>query len=243
MELTVLSRGDLVKMKRESGRSQDLEDARARGEAGRVTHPTHRFTAGELERGRSLSPSEVLRIIEGWRALHQPRVMHRSTLISLKVQDPVLRAFKDKASLTGVPYQSQIKALMRQWLGQNPYRLWSIGPTVLSHGRPKIRGTLNLRFRPALKFLSFLGGNRPAQAEQKPAQGEDQRPALRREAMVVAQKEPVLEDDDLQAVPRLEPRPRSDGRRSVHAVALQAHGFRCLPAFRRQLGDAGDDSR
>jgi predicted DNA binding CopG/RHH family protein len=83
-----------------------------------MTATPHRFSREELERGRALTPGQVLRIIESWRALHQPREKHGSTLISLKVADPLLQAFKDKSNLTGIPYQSQIKALMRQWLGQ-----------------------------------------------------------------------------------------------------------------------------
>ena len=77
-----------------------------------------RFSKTQLERGRTLSPSQVLRFIEDYRAIHLPRERQRSKLISLKLSEPLLRAFKDKSQLTGVPYQSQIKALMRQWLGQ-----------------------------------------------------------------------------------------------------------------------------
>ena len=80
----------------------------------------HRFSREELERGRALTTTQVLRFLEDYRALHLPREKQRSRLISLKLSEPLLRAFKDRAQLSGVPYQSQIKALMRQWLGQTP---------------------------------------------------------------------------------------------------------------------------
>jgi predicted DNA binding CopG/RHH family protein len=77
-----------------------------------------RFTREQLDRGRALSPLQILRFIEDFRALHLPRPKQKSRLISLKLSEPLLRAFKDKSQLSGVPYQTQIKALMRQWLGQ-----------------------------------------------------------------------------------------------------------------------------
>lgn len=80
--------------------------------------PVQRFTRAQLERSKELSPKQILRFIEDYRAIHLPRPKQRSKLISLKLSEPLLRAFKDKSQLAGVPYQTQIKALMRQWLGQ-----------------------------------------------------------------------------------------------------------------------------
>ena len=40
----------------------------------------------------------------------------KSVLISLKVRGDLLRAFKAKAQLEGVRYQTQIKTLMEKWL-------------------------------------------------------------------------------------------------------------------------------
>lgn len=83
-----------------------------------MSEHVQRFTREQLERGRELSPLQILRYIEDYRAMHLPRGRQRSKLISLKLSEPLLRAFKDKSQLSGIPYQSQIKALMRQWLGQ-----------------------------------------------------------------------------------------------------------------------------
>jgi len=68
--------------------------------------------------GEPLTPAEILRFIEDYREIHLARGKARSKLISLKLSEPLLRAFKDKSQLSGVAYQSQIKALMRQWLGR-----------------------------------------------------------------------------------------------------------------------------
>jgi predicted DNA binding CopG/RHH family protein len=77
-----------------------------------------RFTREQLERGKVMAPAEVLGFLETYRKMHLPRKRQKSTLISLKLPDALLRAFKGKAQLSGVAYQSQIKTLMRQWLGQ-----------------------------------------------------------------------------------------------------------------------------
>jgi predicted DNA binding CopG/RHH family protein len=81
-------------------------------------NPLQRFSKGQLERTRKMTPQQILSFIEGYRAIHLPRRKQRSKLISLKLSEPLLRAFKDKSQISGVPYQTQIKALMRQWLGQ-----------------------------------------------------------------------------------------------------------------------------
>ena len=48
-----------------------------------------------------------------WREALRPA---KSRLISMKVPEPLLEAFKTKARLTGIPYQTQIKRLMNAWL-------------------------------------------------------------------------------------------------------------------------------
>jgi|GEM_PF-6823811 len=40
----------------------------------------------------------------------------KSRLISLKVPEALLEAFKVKSRLSGIPYQTQIKKLMSAWL-------------------------------------------------------------------------------------------------------------------------------
>lgn len=79
--------------------------------------PVQRFTAAYLERCRDLSPDDIVRFIEDFKRI-QGAANTRSRLISLKVPEPLLAAFKVQAKLRGVPYQTQIKTLMRNWLEQ-----------------------------------------------------------------------------------------------------------------------------
>ena len=77
--------------------------------------PLQRFSDAYLERCRELTPGDVVRFLEDFRRLHGAATS-RSRLISLKVPDPLLAAFKTKARLHGVPYQTQIKTIMQAWL-------------------------------------------------------------------------------------------------------------------------------
>ena len=80
--------------------------------------PLQRFSNAYLERCRELSPEDVVRFLEDFRKLHGAATA-RSRLISLKVPEPLLAAFKAKARLHGVPYQTQIKTLMQAWLEES----------------------------------------------------------------------------------------------------------------------------
>lgn len=77
--------------------------------------PVQRFSDEYLERCRALSPADIVRFLDDFKRIHANRES-RSRLISLKVPEPLLAAFKTKARLGGVRYQTQIKNLMRQWL-------------------------------------------------------------------------------------------------------------------------------
>ena len=79
--------------------------------------PTQFFSKDYLERCRSMSPEQVVAFLDGFRLLHAPRQDRaKSRLISLKVPEPLLEAFRTKARLRGTPYQTQIKRLMSAWL-------------------------------------------------------------------------------------------------------------------------------
>lgn len=73
------------------------------------------FSDDYLERCRAMTPDQILRFLDDFRRLHAatPPV---SKLISLKVPEDLLSAFKAKARLAGTPYQTQIKALMKAWV-------------------------------------------------------------------------------------------------------------------------------
>lgn len=64
-----------------------------------------------------MTPDQIITFLDDFRLLHSGSA--RSRLISLKVPEPLLAAFKAKAGLVGVRYQTQIKRLMQAWLEAN----------------------------------------------------------------------------------------------------------------------------
>ena len=80
--------------------------------------PVQYFSKEYLEQCRSMKPEQIVRFLDDFRILHgQGARRPKSRLISLKVPEPLLEAFRSKAQLNDVPYQTQIKRLMRDWLG------------------------------------------------------------------------------------------------------------------------------
>jgi len=73
------------------------------------------FSDEYLEHCRGMTPDQVLSFLDDFRKLHgrQPAA---SKLISMKVPEDLLNAFKAKAKLNNTRYQTQIKALMRNWV-------------------------------------------------------------------------------------------------------------------------------
>jgi predicted DNA binding CopG/RHH family protein len=63
-----------------------------------------------------MQPEQIVRFLEGFRLLQSRAAPGKSRLISMKVPEPLLEAFKAKARLSGTPYQTQIKRLMTGWL-------------------------------------------------------------------------------------------------------------------------------
>jgi predicted DNA binding CopG/RHH family protein len=77
--------------------------------------PVQFFTDEYMEQCRGMTTDQVIRFLEDFRTLHARRPS-RSKLISLKVPEDLLGAFRQRAELAGVPYQAQIKRLMREWV-------------------------------------------------------------------------------------------------------------------------------
>lgn len=78
--------------------------------------PLQYFTEDYLEQCRKMKPKQVLQFLEDFRELQMPRKPVKSKLISIKIPEDLLESFKAKANLTGRPYQTLIKELMREWL-------------------------------------------------------------------------------------------------------------------------------
>lgn len=77
--------------------------------------PVQKFSDEYLERCREMSHDEIVRFLDDFRRIHGTKPS-KSRLISMKVPEDLLAAFKAKARLCNVPYQTQIKKLMTGWL-------------------------------------------------------------------------------------------------------------------------------
>lgn len=73
------------------------------------------FTKEYLKRCEGMTPDQILEFLENYRMLFST-VPEKSQLISLKIEPSLLKAFKRRAELEGIPYQTQIKKLMKNWL-------------------------------------------------------------------------------------------------------------------------------
>lgn len=73
------------------------------------------FTKEYLKRSQGMTPEQIIEFLENYRMLFST-VPEKSQLISLKIEPSLLKAFKRRAQLEGVPYQTQIKKLMKSWL-------------------------------------------------------------------------------------------------------------------------------
>ena len=74
------------------------------------------FSDDYLAQCKRLSAGQIVRYLEDFRVVSTPVKKPVSKLISIKIETDLLEAFKTKARLDGVPYQSRIKAIMRDWL-------------------------------------------------------------------------------------------------------------------------------
>ena len=61
----------------------------------------------------------ILEFLSQFRQIADPRAQHKSKLISIKIPEPLLAAFRYKASRCEVPYQAMIKRLMVEWLAKS----------------------------------------------------------------------------------------------------------------------------
>lgn len=60
--------------------------------------------------------SSIVRFLDDFRKLSNPKTQSKSKLISIKIPESLLAAFKYKASLEKIPYQTKIKELMHEYL-------------------------------------------------------------------------------------------------------------------------------
>ena len=73
------------------------------------------FSDEYLEQCRDMTADQVIRFLDDFRRLHGNRPA-KSKLISIKVPEDLLNAFKARAGMANTPYQTQIKTLMKAWV-------------------------------------------------------------------------------------------------------------------------------
>ena len=71
-----------------------------------------------LKKCKSLKSHEVIKILEDFRTLKaiELRPSDQTILISMKVPESLLKAFREKCQHSNMKYQTQIKELMTKWL-------------------------------------------------------------------------------------------------------------------------------
>lgn len=77
--------------------------------------PIQYFSKEYLERCKELTADQILQFLEDFQNLHS-ELSEKCHPISIKIEPSLLRAFKAKCELLGVPYQTQIKKLMKEWI-------------------------------------------------------------------------------------------------------------------------------
>jgi len=77
--------------------------------------PTQFFQDEYLQRCEGMNPEQIIEFLEGFRELSVQKP-EKCKLISIKIPPSLLNAFKAKSAIKGVPYQTQIKKLMQDWL-------------------------------------------------------------------------------------------------------------------------------
>ncbi len=76
---------------------------------------TQLFSEEYLDRCAQMSTAEIVRFLDDYRRIYG-KAKGKSKLISLKVPEDLLAAFRFQARLENIPYQTKIKALMRDYL-------------------------------------------------------------------------------------------------------------------------------
>ncbi len=63
----------------------------------------------------------IVQFLEDFRTLSDPRAQMKSKLISIKIPEPLLAAFRYKATQEKIPYQTKIKELMVAYLKKGSF--------------------------------------------------------------------------------------------------------------------------
>jgi predicted DNA binding CopG/RHH family protein len=78
--------------------------------------PVQYFSEEYLEKCKEMTPEQIIQFLDDFRILHGSAETSKSKLISIKIPENLLNTFKTKSKLKEVPYQTQIKKLMKDWV-------------------------------------------------------------------------------------------------------------------------------
>ena len=78
--------------------------------------PVQYFSDTYLKQCRSMTLLHIVVFLDEFRQLNHPRRKVPSKAISIRVPEDLLAAFRRRCDAQDVPYQSQIKKLMSDWL-------------------------------------------------------------------------------------------------------------------------------
>lgn len=86
-----------------------------------MTRAVQKFSKEYVAQSTKLTPEQALNFLEEYRllyfgALASSKMKSKSRLISIKIPELLLEAFRAKAQTIGSPYQTQIKKLMEEWI-------------------------------------------------------------------------------------------------------------------------------
>ena len=84
-----------------------------------ITRPVQLASKTQLLEQSLEDVTPIVQFLEDFRNMLDPRARHKSKLISIKIPEPMLAAFKYKASQAKIPYQTMIKTLMSEWLSSS----------------------------------------------------------------------------------------------------------------------------
>lgn len=76
--------------------------------------PVQYFSDEYLEQCKAMSADQIVEFLEAFRLMQQP--VDKTKLISIKIPESLLKAFRGKCEIENVKYQTQIKALMKEWV-------------------------------------------------------------------------------------------------------------------------------
>ncbi len=96
-------------------RSKKLKDSK---QADLSKRPTQLASKSQMLDQDLEDVTPIVQFLEDFRAMTDPRAQQKSKLISIKIPEPMLAAFKYKSARANTPYQTKIKQLMAEWLAR-----------------------------------------------------------------------------------------------------------------------------